>query len=251
MQSVADRDDGAAPRVSIVTISKDDPQGLQRSLESARRQSWQDFEHLLVLSGTSARADGIEGPGRRRVEEGRRGISHALNAGVGQARGEWVQFLNGGDAFSDPQSLQALVAAATPGVQMVCGFANVQGRGFTLPRKRLESGRDSFLYVSHQATLFRRELFERHGLFDGRWRIHMDLEWLCRLPPDTPFAFVDREVIDFDASGVSAQSVVRSSLEEIEILWRRPEHRLRALRVLALLLPFRLARREWRRLRGG
>jgi len=176
-----------------------------------------------------------------------RGISSAFNSGVERACGEWVQFLNGGDRFLDVDSLHRLVARADSTIHMVLSFARVDGRSFTIPRRALRCGSDSFLYASHQATLFRRSLFAEYGPFAEEVRVRMDLEWLARLPSSSPFAFVEAETVHFDATGVSASNVVQGSLEEAKILWRTPDQRSRALAVVMLLLPFRVLRRAWRR----
>ncbi|MFG5409606.1 glycosyltransferase [Piscinibacter sakaiensis] len=178
-------------------------------------------------------------------------MSQALNAGVQAARGTWVQFLNGGDTYADAGSLGAMVERADARVAMVCAFARVLQRDFTIPRRALRPGRDGFLYISHQATLFRRALFDAHGLFEPGVRIHMDLEWLARLPQDLPYAFLARETIHFDPHGVSATQVVEASMEEVRILWRRPATRARVPLVLLLLLPFRVLRRELRKWSGS
>lgn len=233
-------------RVSIVTISKDDALGLGATVQSVLAQSHEDFECIVVRSGTSQLANL---PADRRivvVDVPARGISSALNAGVERACGDWVQFLNGGDRFLDGESLQRLVASADSTVRMVLSFARVDGRSFTIPRRTLRLGSDSFLYASHQATLFRRSLFEEHGLFTEEIRVRMDLEWLARLPPSLPFAFVEAVTVHFDATGVSASNVVQSSLEEAKILWRTRDRRSHALAVVMLLLPFRVLRRAWR-----
>ena len=236
------------PLVSIITISKDDPAGMLKSLESAAVQSFADYEHIVIRSGSSQLAVLPEDARRKVYNQSSNGISHALNAGVLAARGEWIQFLNGGDCYADIDSLRAMVDCADEEIQLVCAFAQVMERSFTIPRQRLRPRRDSFLYVSHQATLFRRRLFDTHGLFAPDVKIHMDLEWLTRLPPDLGYRFIDRITIRFDPYGVSATDVVRSSIEEAKILWRTPRYRHRVVTVLLLLLPFRIVRREFRRL---
>ena len=238
------------PRLSVITISKNDPVGLKRSLSSASEQNFRDFEHILVLAGSSREVRVPEGQHLRVILDGKPGISNSLNAGVQAARGEWVQFLNGGDSFVDQESLQAMMDHAEHGVEMVCSFARVLSRTFTIPRHSLQPGRGEFIYASHQASIYRKHLFEQYGLFDPGVRIHMDLEWLIRLPIDLPYVFVGKETILFDPHGVSATRVVESSFEEARILWNAQEYRMRAAGVLLLRLPFRIIRREIRRWSG-
>jgi glycosyltransferase involved in cell wall biosynthesis len=243
-----DLDRAPAPLVSIVTISRNDPDGLLRTLRSVAEQSFSGFEHILVLEGSSIVPDEWADARQRLVKASATGISNAMNAGVSVAAGHWVQFVNGGDAYADSDALREMVASATQEVDMVCAFARVGNRGFTLPRQALQPGRDVFLYVSHQATLFRRGLFSTHGMFSSAYRIRMDLEWLSRLPTTSVYCFLDRITIDFDPNGVSSNRVVASSREEFSILWRRADLRWRAVKVALLLLPFRIIRREYRRL---
>jgi glycosyltransferase involved in cell wall biosynthesis len=228
--------------VSIVTISKDDPEGLRATIDSVLSQSYGEFELVLVRSGSSQLLALPDDPRLVVQDEPARGISSAFNSGLVHASGEWVQFLNGGDVFVAPTALGDLIGATGGGVEMVLSFAKVQGLDQTIPRRALRPGKDGYHYASHQASLFRLALFERYGVFSTQTKIRMDLEWLTRLPPHIRYAFVDRQTVCFDASGVSSHMVVRSSLEEARILWRVPSMRWRAFEVLFLRLPFRALR---------
>lgn len=236
------------PLISIVTISKDDPLGLAATLASVSEQDFTDFEHIIVRSGESQQIMLPQGPHIVSVDVPARGISQALNTGVELARGQWIQFLNGGDCYASGQSLGHLAEEIDDKIQIISSFAQVLHRRFTIPRRRLRPERHSFLYISHQASLFRRDLFLKNGSFAPDIRIHMDLEWLTRLPPETPYIFVDKTTVLFDPFGVSATHVVNSSFEEAKILWKVKGCRARAWLVLFFLLPFRVVRREFRRL---
>lgn len=235
------------PRLSIITISKDDPIGLTNTLKSVASQTYSDFEHILVLSGRSRELTLPIDYRLRVLSDAEPGISNALNTGVQAARGEWVQFLNGGDSFVNPESLQCMIDQITKRVDMVCSFAKVLQRSFTIPRQKLRPGNDQFIYASHQASLFRRCLFNKYGLFDTKIHIHMDLEWLIRLPKDLNYIFVDKDTVYFDPHGISSTKVVVSSIEEAKILWGSRRHMHKALTVIFLKLPFRVFRREYRR----
>lgn len=235
------------PAISVITISKDDPQGLIETAASVANQTFRDHELIVIRSGTSS---GASLPPHHRMtvlQDPGRGISQALNLGVAQASGDWVLFLNGGDVFVDETALAHLAGLRSASAKLIASFAEVSGRQFTIPRHSLVPGRDNFLYVSHQATLFRRELFAEFGGFSPKYRIHMDLEWLTRLPRATAYEFSGVKTVRFDATGISSTRVVRSSLEEAMILWHFPEARWRAMEIALIRLPFRVMRRVWRR----
>ena len=235
------------PRVSIITISKDDPIGLANTLRSVATQTYEGFEHILVLAGRSCELILSNDHRLRVLPETDPGISNALNAGVCAARGEWVQFLNGGDCFASPESLHSMVSQASKHVDMICAFAKVLQRSFTIPRQQLKPGRDEFIYSSHQASLFRRSLFDKYGLYNASIRIHMDLEWLTRLPAEVPYVFVNKETVHFDPHGVSSTKFVLSSIEEVRILWGSRRFIHTALIVVFLKLPFRTLRHVYRK----
>lgn len=237
-----------ASLVSIVTISKDDPTGLEATVRSVMSQSFTEYELILVRSGKSKQADLPVDARIVVVDETARGISAAFNTGIARASGNWISFLNGGDQFIAADSLHLLTAGRNAGVKMVFSFARVDGHTFTIPRRALRYGKDTFLYASHQASLFHRGLFAEFGGFSDRLLIRMDLDWLSRLPSATPYAFVETATVRFDATGVSASNVVRSSIEEVKILWRSAKTRHLAVEVALLRLPFRVLRRIWRRL---
>jgi hypothetical protein len=241
------RDNALTPAISVITISKDDPQGLIETVASVADQTFRDHELIVIRSGSSS--DASLPPHHRLIvlEDPGRGISQALNLGVEQASGDWVLFLNGGDVFVGRSALAHLAGLRSASAKLIASFAEVAGRPFTIPRHPLVPGRDGFLYVSHQGTLFRRELFAKFGGFSPKYRIRMDLEWLTRLPRSTAYEFSGVKTIRFDATGVSATRVVRSSLEEVTILWHCPENRWRALEVALMRLPFRVLRGVWRR----
>lgn len=238
----------AGASVSIITISKDDPTGVEATVRSVMTQSFMAYELILVLSGASKHAVLPVDSRIVVVDEPARGISAAFNAGIARASGSWLSFLNGGDVFIASDSLQLLAAGRSEDVKMILSFARVDGHTFTIPRSPLRWSRDPFLYASHQASLFHRALFAEFGDFSERFLIRMDLEWLSRLPSSTRFEFIEASTICFDATGVSASNVVRSSIEEVQILWRSAETRWRAVEVGLLRLPFRILRQVWRRL---
>ena len=238
------------PLLSIITISKDDPVGLLSTVESVKEQSHGDYELIVVRSGSSQSLDLCAIDSRTVViDEPPRGISRAFNSAIARARGDWIQFLNGGDTFLDADALLDLAASCKNDVDMVLSFAVVKGRGTTIPRDVLGQWSYGFLYASHQASLFHRRLFDGHGQFSTEFQVRMDLEWLSRLPAGAAYTFVDRRTVLFDTTGVSGERCIRSVLEEIVILWRNRALRHHVFYPAFVVLPYRLLRHVWRKLK--
>lgn len=172
---------------------------LQSLLLSIARQSLErsaEFEVIVVDNGSGD--DSIEIAERAGAHvialEANLGVSHALNRGIVAAAGEWVVLVNN-DVELAPGWLSALaMKAKTTGAWFATGktldindHRKIDGAGDAICRGgaswRLGHGRtDSDLFSqvrktyfpSATAALFRRELFERVGLFDENFFAYLE-----------------------------------------------------------------------------
>ncbi len=179
------------PRVTVVVPNWNTREYLGPCLESLRRQTFRDFETVLV---DSASTDGSVGFVEQNFPEVRtvillenRGFSGAVNAGIEASDSEFVVLLNN-DTEQDAGWLEALVRAA--GRRPEAGlFASklvdfgdrrrLDGAGDALRRSGLpyrlghgevdrgQFGREEFVFgACAAAALYRRGVFEEVGLFD-------------------------------------------------------------------------------------
>jgi glycosyltransferase involved in cell wall biosynthesis len=120
------------PLVSCIIIFLDEERYLREAVESVMAQSYPHWELLLVDDGSSDASAEIaatyarESAGRIRYLTHRggenRGMSASRNLGIAQARGEFVAFLDGDDAWLfDKLERQVALFAEHPPAQMVCG----------------------------------------------------------------------------------------------------------------------------------
>lgn len=235
--------------IAVITISKDDPEGLCRTLASVAHQSAAPHELALVRAGRScevsvdsacaARVADVADPGR--------GISAAFNAAIANCSSEWLVFLNGGDAFAHRDSLARVVAAcaASADADIVTCRARTDA-GTMLPR-RPPSSMCSYVYISHQASAFRRSLFFSIGPYAEAFRIRMDLDWMARYllrHGHRRVKFVDDAIVEYRLDGISSTSLVDFHLEELRVLLRSP-------RFTPALLDFALRRMPGRLVQAG
>ena len=238
------------PLVSIVVISKDDPTGLCRTLASIAEQRFADLEIVVVVKGDSGSVDACERSHQpyQWLVQWSAGISNAFNEGIAAARGRWINFLNGGDAYRHASVLSELegVLRRTDAL-LVTGRARDSRTGVMIPRDHSFRNHNVEL-VSHQASFFDRSLFERYGLYDRAFSIRMDLEWMLRLPQDIPSIWHDEVLVAFEGQGISSTRPWCSCMEELHALRIHRRSFSRMVRLLVLYFPFRLARSHWRRL---
>lgn len=182
----------AAPLVSIITVTLNDASGLVSTGESVASQTFSDFE-WIVADGAST--DSTEALMRtwtpcpvRFLSKADRSIYEGMNHGADAANGEWLYFLNAGDQFCEPQSLERIAQTLTS-TDKDWGFAAVRniradGTGFNLQCASPFDPRGVALgntTVPHQGTFVRRTVFESANGFLMDFGTEADQEFIYRL----------------------------------------------------------------------
>ena len=180
------------PLVSIITICLNAARTIERTIASVREQDHPAIEYLVIDGGSTDGTLEILNRHRDRVDrlvsEPDRGISDAFNKGIRLSTGRYVQFLNADDALGRGQIAAGVgLLGAHPDAGYAHGdVVKVDPRtGATSMMKGDPRYARTIWYVmkglNHPTVLARRDLFDRYGLFDERWKIAMDYEWLLRL----------------------------------------------------------------------
>ena len=108
-----------SPQVSVVAPAFERREVLPRALDSVVAQTYGDWELIVVDDGsTDGTAEMVKQdyPDVHLVVQENHGVSAARNAGIAQARGEWIAFLDSDDAWL-PEKLERQMKAleAHPG----------------------------------------------------------------------------------------------------------------------------------------
>lgn len=89
---------------SIITVTKDNADGLARTAKSIRAQTCTDYEWIVVNGGDACDTHGADVV----IHEPDDGIYDAMNKGLNRASGRYVIFMNAGDCFAAPDVLARL-----------------------------------------------------------------------------------------------------------------------------------------------
>lgn len=178
--------------LTIVTVLKDDPLGLQRTMHSLGVNQPRGIEWLVVDS--SADVDRVSAVLSHstwdvtRVWTKPAGVFNAMNVGLNESHGTYVWFLNAGDTLHSRESLDSVVDVLVAEPTWAFGqveFVNVDGQ-VTLPKpfdyrqeKRHWFARGRF--PPHQGTIARRQVLCDLGSFDESYRIAADYAMMLRL----------------------------------------------------------------------
>ena len=218
-----------SPRISIVTICRDNPEDLRRTCASVDRQTLHPHEHIVVDGSTDDRiskwySDNAQPIYRTSRTEPDQGISDAFNKGIERSTGDVLLMLNAGDTLYDEKVLERVSKAfrENPSLQWLHGSLHLKRGGhWVVVGKPFERGK---LYRGMRATFHptmyvRRSLHDRYGLYDKGLRLAMDYDFLCRIA-DERSAYLNEPLATFDPTGVSTTNY-RKGLEEAYRCYRR------------------------------
>jgi putative colanic acid biosynthesis glycosyltransferase len=97
---------------SIITVTRNNLEGLRRTHVSLRAQSYADYEWIIIDGASSdGTVNYLEGLAARSWSEPDEGIYDAMNKGLARARGDYLLLMNAGDSFAAPDVLQKIADA--------------------------------------------------------------------------------------------------------------------------------------------
>lgn len=167
----------SAPTVSVITISFNDLDGLQRTVKSVRAQRYRGrIEHIVIDGGSGddvvAYLSGCEPGFAYWQSEPDGGRYDAMNQGIAHASGDLLWFLHSADRFSGPDVVaQAVEALSGKGpVSELWGFGMDRLVGLDRVRGPIPFSLRKFLagkqVVPHQASFFGSSLVAKIGGYD-------------------------------------------------------------------------------------
>lgn len=230
---------------TVVTCTFNAGQVLQRTLESVLRQEYNKVEHLVLdgrsndntvaLAQSYKEKSDLAACGHRVVvvSEPDSGLYDAMNKGLRRASGDYVVFLNAGDVFPSPATLQHVAACVEEGVVLPAVLYGdtdiVDAAGRFLRHRRLappeqlswKSFRRGML-VCHQAFYARTDI-ARNNPYDLSYRLSADVDWCIRVMKEAdrrglPLTYVHEVVVNYLDGGMSVTSHKASLRERFRLM---------------------------------
>lgn len=197
-------------KVSVVIATYNSMDYLPETLESVLRQTFTDFEVLLVddgsLDSTVQWASGLVDPRIRFISQENHGVCVARNTGIAYARGEYVTFLDSDDLW-EPTKLEKQVRCLenNPELGLVhTWLALIDERG-NLTGRVLASNAEGDVWkqivqkntVACSSTMVRRCCFEVAGVFDANLRVAEDWDMWIRLADRYKFGLIKEPLVRY------------------------------------------------------
>lgn len=195
---------------SIITINYNNKVGLEQTISSVLNQVYKDYQLIIIDGGSSDGSVDIIKKYEKHisywVSEPDKGRYNAMNKGIMQATGDYINFMNSGDTFHNPTVLKDVASMNLNEDIITGGFYNkdkeishiIKPQEVTL----LTMLKETF---NHQATFFNKRLF-KNRLYDEKYIIQSDFKFnlQCIINDNCSIRIIDNIIADYDFNGISS-----------------------------------------------
>jgi|LakMenEpi03Aug12_release.lakeMendotaPanAssembly.Ray.scaffolds.fasta_scaffold27296_3 hypothetical protein len=223
----------------LITVVKDDLEGLKRTYTSISQQS--EYVQWIVVSPKNATSTHLyleslnrEGKLSRLIHDQGAGIYSAMNLAIQETdKNDWLWFLNAGDelASNEAAGLVSKVTQQTKNNWIYGGHILGSSHGKLLGENPapLEIKRSNQLfarkYVSHQSTIFKNSFLRDLGGFDESLMIAADWDLIARASFFDSGHRVDSTLVVFYMGGLSTKQRQKSNQELFQIRKKHLSHK--------------------------
>lgn len=221
--------------ISIVTAVYNRSATIGQAIASVRTQTHPPVEHVIQDGGsTDGTLEAISAaghPGLHLVSEPDDGIYDAINRGIARATGEVIGLVHSDDFLAAPDILSRVADAfGDPAVDAVYGnldYISASDEKRIVRRWRSEPFDPRLLargWMPPHPTLFlRREVFDRHGVYDTSFSISADYDAILRWfgSPGFRAVHIPEVFVKMRLGGESNRSlgrIARKSAEDLRAL---------------------------------
>ncbi|MCK9423304.1 MAG: glycosyltransferase [Bacteroidales bacterium] len=192
-------------------------------MESIISQDYPDLEIIVVDGGSTDGTQEVIGHFADQIDywvsEPDLGIFDAMNKGLARATGEWVNFMNAGDVFSNNHVLSTVFNKESMDAAVIYGDSIAHYPAFktwrkALPPEDLWKG----MICCHQSMFFLTNLIRKVG-YNADLHFSADYEMILRLYiAGKKFRYIPEIIAVFDTRGISNAKMVKSARSNLEIL---------------------------------
>lgn len=214
-------------KFSIITINYNNCVGLQKTIRSVINLNYKDYEFIVIDGGSTDGSVDIIKQSEQFItywiSEKDGGIYNAMNKGIRQAKGEYLNFMNSGDTFYAPDVLDKVD-------KLLDNYDIIVGKEFhqnpvtgesasTFFPSRLSMVTFVVSYLPHQSGFIRRTLFDTMP-YDESLRIVSDWKFymyqlVCN---ESSVKLIDLIISKREQNGISNSNSTLNSIEREQVL---------------------------------
>lgn len=202
-------------KVSIITACYNAEKTIEDTIKSVAKQTYKNFEYIIIDGASKDRTLEIIEKYKNVVSilisEPDTGVYNAMNKGIKAATGDLIFFLNADDVFINELVVKQFAEFAKNNVAgLILGniilMDKYDGRVYHEKQSLIDNIQLFNSTVFHPATFFRKEVFEKYGLYNEKNKIASDYEWYLNyfVKNNGDYAYADKSVSIFSMGGLSS-----------------------------------------------
>ena len=201
-------------KVSIITACYNSQDTIEETLRSVAKQTYQDIEYIIIDGSSTDKTLEIikkyNNVVTKLISEPDTGVYNAMNKGIKVAAGDLFFFLNADDVFINENVIEKFAAEAkkaSAGVLLgnILLLNRYTGEMYYEDHKIVDKIRLMTSTIFHPASFFKKEVFEKFGLYNENNKIVSDYEWYANyLQNGGDYKYIDFPVSIFSLGGLSS-----------------------------------------------
>jgi glycosyltransferase involved in cell wall biosynthesis len=195
--------------ISIITVNKNNLNGLIKTFESVTSQDIDIYEYIIVdgfsNDGSIEYLNNISSSSHLKIIiEKDLGIYDAMNKAINIAKGDFIIFMNSGDCFADNSTLKAITNVIDSKSEILYGNYFHGNQLVQLPKKlNLLFFKGVGGSICHQASVIKRTLFNDLGIYDINYKYVADTHFFIKAYlKNVKFSHIPLPLVLFDTSGI-------------------------------------------------
>lgn len=214
------------PSISVITVTYNAGALLRKTIDSVLEQAYPNMEYIIIdgastdnslalISSYGSRIDSV-------LSEKDEGIYDAMNKGLKLATGEYVIFMNSGDSFYAPDTLNTIFSLPPADIyygqtRLIHTDGSDAGeRWLMAPESITWKDFKKGMLISHQAFIVKRDLAP---FYDLRFPLSADVDWCIRcMQKAHSLRYTGGYVCWYLVGGASKQQHLRSLLERFSVM---------------------------------
>ena len=172
------------PKLSIITVCYNNCEGLRKTMESVKTQTFKDYEYIVIDGGSTDGTVELIKENEQHIDywvsEKDSGIYNAMNKGIEAAKGKYCYFLNSDDYIAVPNTLEKIFEQVKGNPDIIYGNLAVRKGDKLCYVVNFSKNITPYSFyrfkpaIHHQASFSKKELFQEYGNYDEEKKINAD-----------------------------------------------------------------------------
>ena len=201
-------------KISVITISYNAENTIEKTLKSIENQSYNNIEHIIIDGGSKDSTLEICNSFSHEakiISESDNGVYDAFNKGLKLATGDVIGFLNADDTFYNENSIQDIVDAFSNNeTDIVYGNLDYVNEESKVIRNWISRPYEKGLLkkawkIAHPSFYCKKEVYDRLGGYNDSFKIAGDFELCLRFLEinQVPSFYLNKKLVKMLVGGIS------------------------------------------------